>query len=217
MTQDCSHSPSTAAVSKRLPKGIHVTETDDKSASGIEGTPWGYLFIHNKTAEVFEHEMNIYNQRHPDSPIPCFIHRSYRYKPKTEKGGVKKQYKPTISGLIFLQGYTQDLKEFLKEVYPALHLVNDRSTRLPASIPDKVMQPFMRLVQEDPDRITFLRDPFEKFAKDHVLLRIVSGIFAGCEGYIIRIDRDRQLVFNFGGYAVAIRGIHKEDFVVVEQ
>ena len=28
---------------------------------------------------------------------------------------------------------------------------------------------------------------------------------------------DRQLVFDFGGYAVAIRGVHKEDFEVVEK
>ena len=37
------------------------------------------------------------------------------------------------------------------------------------------------------------------------------------EGYIVRIDRDRQLVFDFGGRAVAIRGVHKEDFEVVEE
>ncbi len=33
----------------------------------------------------------------------------------------------------------------------------------------------------------------------------------------VRIDRDRQLVFDFGGRAVAIRGVHKEDFEVVEE
>ena len=57
MTQDCLNSPSTADVSKHLPKGIHVTGADDKSDPAIEGMPWGYLFIHNKTAQAFEHEM----------------------------------------------------------------------------------------------------------------------------------------------------------------
>lgn len=48
-------------------------------------------------------------------------------------------------------------------------------------------------------------------------LRVLSGPFKDYEGYIVRIDRDRQLVFDFGGIAVAIRGVHKEDFEVVEE
>ena len=57
MTQDCLDSPSTADVSKHLPKGIHVTGADDKSDPAIEGMPWGYLFFHNKTARALEKEM----------------------------------------------------------------------------------------------------------------------------------------------------------------
>lgn len=216
MTQDCLDSPSTADVSNRLPKGINVTGTDDKFDPGIEGVPWGYLFIHNRTARTFEKEMKDYNDKNPNPAVPCFIHRSFRYSQKNEKGGVKKELKPTISGLVFLQGETKVLQEFLKNRYPQYHLVNDRCKGKPASIKDKVMQPFMTVLKDNPERVTFLRDPFEKFAKDHVKLRVLTGIFAGCEGYIIRIDRDRQLVFNFGGYAVAIRGVHKEDFEVVE-
>ena len=45
MTQDCLDSPSTADVSYRLPKGIHVTGADDKSDPAIEGMPWSYLFF----------------------------------------------------------------------------------------------------------------------------------------------------------------------------
>ena len=45
MTQDCLNSPSTADVSYRLPKGIHVTGADDKSDPAIEGMPWSHLFI----------------------------------------------------------------------------------------------------------------------------------------------------------------------------
>lgn len=37
MTQDCLNSSSIADVSKRLPKGIHVTGADGKSDLGIEG------------------------------------------------------------------------------------------------------------------------------------------------------------------------------------
>ena len=50
MTQDCLDSPSTADVSYRLPKGIHVTGADDKSDPAIEGMPWGQHYkIDKKT------------------------------------------------------------------------------------------------------------------------------------------------------------------------
>ena len=217
MTQDCSNSLSTADVSQRLPKGIHITGADRKSDPGIERMPWGYLFIHNKTAQVFEKEMEAYNKENPTSSHACFIHRSFTYRQKNENGGVKKELKPTISGLVFLQGETGDLQDFLRAYYPQYHLVNDRCKGVPASISNQVMQPFMTVLKDNPERVTFLRDPFEKFAKDHVKLRVKTGIFKGCEGYIVRIDRDRQLVFDFGSYAVAIRGVHKEDFEVVEE
>ena len=65
MTQDCLNSPSTAGVSKHLPKGIHVTGADDKSDPAIEGMSWSHLFIHNKTAQAFEKEMKDYNDKLP--------------------------------------------------------------------------------------------------------------------------------------------------------
>ena len=43
MTQDYLNSPSTADVSYRLPKGIHVTGADDKSDPAIEGMSWSHL------------------------------------------------------------------------------------------------------------------------------------------------------------------------------
>lgn len=225
MTQDCFDSLATADVNKRLPKGIHVTKTDDASSDlGIErthcreeGLPWGYLYLHNMTVPVFERQMNAYNAAHPDAPHACFVHRSYSYKQKTERGGVKKELKPTVSGLVFLQGTTRDLQAFLRLYYPQYHLVKDRSRNAPASITNAVMQPFMTVLRNNPERVTFLRDLFEKFARDHVKLRVLTGIFAGYEGYIVRIDRDRQLVFDFGGHAVALRGIHKEDFEEVRE
>lgn len=224
MTQDCFDSLATADVNKRLPKGIHATKTDDASDLGIERMrcreeelPWGYLYLHNMTVPVFERQMNAYNAAHPDAPHACFVHRSYSYKQKTERGGVKKELKPTVSGLVFLQGTTRDLQAFLRLYYPQYHLVKDRSRNAPASITNAVMQPFMTVLRNNPERVTFLRDPFEKFARDHVKLRVLTGIFAGYEGYIVRIDRDRQLVFDFGGHAVALRGIHKEDFEEVRE
>ena len=86
-----------------------------------------------------------------------------------------------------------------------------------ATIADSLMRPFMKIMSEEPERVTFLRDPFVKFAKDHVKLRVLTGVLRGQEGYVVRILRDRQLVMEFGGYAVAISNVYREDFEIAEQ
>lgn len=233
MTQDCLDSPSTADVSKRLPKGIHVIGAEKLSDPSVEGmsrrkrtekkedpstdpTSWSYLFILHMAVKGLEKRLKDFNA--DETKQPFFIHKTFRYsyKDKEREQGVKKTLEQSVSGLVFLQGTVKSLQEFLKSHFPQYHLVNDRSLGRPASIKDSVMQPFMNVMKTHPEQVKFLRDDFEKFAKDHVKLRVLTGPFKGYEGYIVRIDRDRQLVFNFGGYAVAIRGVHKEDFEVVE-
>lgn len=233
MTQDCLDSPSTADVSKRLPKGIHVIGAEKLSDPSVEGmsrrkrtekkedpstdpTSWSYLFILHMAVKGLEKRLKDFNA--DETKQPFFIHKTFRYsyKDKEREQGVKKTLEQSVSGLVFLQGTVKSLQVFLKRHFPQYHLVNDRSLGRPASIKDSVMQPFMNVMKTHPEQVKFLRDDFEKFAKDHVKLRVLTGPFKGYEGYIVRIDRDRQLVFNFGGYAVAIRGVHKEDFEVVE-
>ena len=227
MTQVCSLPSSTADVktyeNKRLPKGIHIVGTDGKSVSKVEGmsngkeekAPWGYLFIQHYAAENFDKKLE--TDKHEGDFIPrCFIHRTLTYRRKPNGKGVMKEEKPTVSGLVFLQGETKDLKSFLQKNYPRYHLVNNCMTGEPASIRNSVMEPFMKVMETEPERVTFLRDPFVKFAKDHVKLRVLTGIFAGQEGYVVRVKRDRQLVMDFGGYAVAINNVHNEEFEVAE-
>ena len=228
MTQVCSLPSSTADVNdkyhdKRLPKGIHVVWTDKKSAQKVEGissseeteTPWGYLFIQHFAAEKLEKRLE--EERLSDGSVPkCFIHRTVCYKRKPNGKGVMKEEKPSVSGLVFLQGKTEYLKVFLQKNFPQYHLVNNCMTGKPASIKDSVMRPFMKVVESEPERVTFLRDPFVKFARDHVKLRVLTGILAGQEGYVIRILRDRQLVMDFGGNAIAISNVHNEDFEIAE-
>ena len=84
------------------------------------------------TVPAFERRMKEYNKNHPDSAHACFVHRTYTYKEKNERGGVKKEYKPTISGMVFLQGRTRDLQKFLKLNY---------STTISLSTSAKASQP----------------------------------------------------------------------------
>ena len=229
MTQVCSLPSSTADVNdtynnKRLPKGIHIVGADNKSASKVGGmsnnetsteAPWGYIYIQHMSAGTFEQKLET-RKLEGDYKPKCFIHRTLHYKKKPNGKGIKKEQKPTVSGLVFLQGETLQLRYFLKRNFPQYYLVNDCSTGRPATIADSLMRPFMRIMKEEPERVTFLRDPFVKFAKDHVKLRVLTGLLKGQEGYVVRILRDRQLVMDFGGYAVAISNVHLEDFEIAE-
>ena len=228
MTQASSLSSSTADVNdtynnKRLPKGIHVIRTDAESGRKVEeisigkeeGTPWGYLFIQHFAAEKFEKTLEGAKLEGDFKP-KCFIHRTVSYQRKPNGKGVAKVEKPSVSGLVFLQGETQHLRAFLQKNFQQYHLVNNCATGKPASIKDSVMKPFMQVLTTEPERVTFLRDPFVKFARDHVKLRILTGIMAGQVGYVVRILKNRQLVMDFGGYAVAINNVHNEDFEIAE-
>ena len=125
--------------------------------------------------------------------------------------------RPTISGLIFIQGKTKVIRKYLWERFPQYHLVSDCSTRKAAVIPDSVMQPFMRIANTDPSRIRFLVNPLTHYAEGNTLVEIMTGPLAGLQGYIIRIDRDRKLVIGVGDMTVAIGGVHKENFEKVEE
>ena len=260
MTQVSSLPSSTADVNdmynnKRLPKGIHIVGTDNKSVSKVggiskneevknrqnlenkdilneeenknnldketdstkkeTGLPWGYIFIQHMSAASFEKNLETRKIEGNFKP-KCFVHRTVKYKKNPNGKGIVKEEKPTVSGLVFLQGETEQLKSFLIQNYPQYFLVNNCSTGKPATIPDSTMRPFMQIMEKEPERVTFLRDPFMKFAKDHVKLRVLTGIMAGQVGYVVRILKNRQLVMDFGGYAVAINNVHNEDFEIAE-
>ena len=210
----------------RIPKGIAITEPEEPYRPGDRGvchapdtemkrrhgsqSHWSYLFVHNKKVGAF-------TDRLLRDEVTHFIHKSITYQRKKDTRGIQAIERPTISGLIFLQGTPRELQRYLNETFPNYHLVNNCSTHQPATIPDSVMQPFMRVLETSPERVRFLLHPFKYYAGGNIKLRITSGYLAGMEGYVIRIDRDRRLVMDVGGMSVAIAGIHCERFEVVEE
>lgn len=187
--------------------------------------PWSYLFIRKRDAEYFSLKAET------EGGFRTFIHRTIitDASGKSEKGKPNgsaqdreasngtTEGRPTISGLIFIQGKTKVIRKYLWERFPQYHLVNDCSTRKAAVIPDSVMQPFMRIAGTDPSRIRFLVNPLTHYAEGNTLVEIMTGPLAGLQGYIIRIDRDRKLVIGVGDMTVAIGGVHKENFEKVEE
>ena len=85
-----------------------------------------------------------------------------------------------------------------------------------AAIPDAQMQPFCQYMQLASTQIQILTKPIDQYAKGQIRLRVLTGLFAGQEGYLVRIARDRKLVIDFGGLAVAIGGVHGEQFEEIQ-
>lgn len=205
-----------------------LTQNTDKEAIHDQSqvpVPWSYLFIRKRDAEYFSLKAET------EGGFRTFIHRtiitdesgkSAKGKPNgsaqdREASNGTTEGRPTISGLIFIQGKTKVIRKYLWERFPQYHLVNDCSTRKAAVIPDSVMQPFMRIAGTDPSRIRFLVNPLTHYAEGNTLVEIMTGPLAGLQGYIIRIDRDRKLVIGVGDMTVAIGGVHKENFEKVEE
>lgn len=191
------------------PASTDMEPTRDKSQAPA---PWSYLFIRKRDAEYFSLKAET------EGGFRTFIHRTIitDESGKPTKGSAT-EGRPTISGLIFIQGKTKVIRKYLWERFPQYHLVNDCSTRKAAVIPDSVMQPFMRIAGTDPSRIRFLVNPLTHYAEGNTLVEIMTGPLAGLQGYIIRIDRDRKLVIGVGDMTVAIGGVHKENFEKVEE
>lgn len=163
---------------------------------------WCYLFVHHARVDWV-------NERLKDR-FHTFIHKSVVY--KQVKGRVKKEERPTISGLLFVQGGEKAIRQALHDIDPVLYLMNDCSTRKTAVIPDRVMQAFIRVSRMDAGRIRFMSHPLDYYSAGHPLIRITSGVLNGFEGYIVRISRDKCLVTSVGDMIVAIKGVHKEQF-----
>lgn len=215
-------------------KNFGETDMETPASTDMEPThhqsqapvPWSYLFIRKRDAEYFSLKAET------EGGFRTFIHRTIvtdeSGKPAKGKPNGSAQDRdgttatategrPTISGLIFIQGKTKVIRKYLWERFPQYHLVNDCSTRKAAVIPDSVMQPFMRIANTDPSRIRFLVNPLTHYAEGNTLVEIMTGPLAGLQGYIIRIDRDRKLVIGVGDMTVAIGGVHKENFEKVEE
>ena len=216
MKPDGTNSFSTADENPVSPKGAHVTEQDKKSGSEIkkclqpDGTTWYYIFVHNSKAKGMEEQL-VKDKR------TYFVHKTIRYFKKLGKQKVQHKEMPTVSGLVFFQGFPEEIQAYLDNRFPNVHLCKNCSTGKVAEIKDAQMRPFMRVNETEPERIRFLLKPFHYYARNRILLRIASGELAGLEGYVIRIDRDRRLVMDVGGISVAISGVHAEHFEEVEQ
>ena len=183
MKPDGTSSFSTADEKLVSPKGNHVTEPDVKTGSEVkkcrqsDGTTWSYLFVHHNKVQGMEAQL-IKDGR------TYFVHKTIRYFKKLGKPKVQHKEIPTVSGLVFFQGFPEEIQTYLDEKFPRTYLCKNCSTGRVAEIKDSQMQPFMRVVETSPERIRFLLHPYHYYARNRILLRITTGEMAGLEGYI---------------------------------
>lgn len=184
------------------------------SIRGIEkygSTSWSYIFVHNQKVKYIEQLLK-------KDGITHFIHKTIKYVPRhRNRGGMREVEAPSVSGLIFLQGHPKRLQDYLNANVSPYRLCKNCSTGQVATIPCSQMEPFMRIAETEPERLRFLLRPFVYYSRNRTLLRITTGDYAGLEGYVIRIARDRKLVMDVGGMAVAIAGVHAERFEEVHK
>ncbi len=172
-----------------------------------EAQSWCYLFVHHMKAEAVCNKIK--------ARFPVFVHRNavHRRSGKT----LETLERPTVSGLIFVQGQPNEVQSALAEHFPGIWLVKDCATARPAMIPDDAMQLFMQTSLSDKYHIRILPKPFDHYAEGHPLVRVTSGILAGLEGYVLRLSRQKNLVIASGTLTIALSGIWQEDFEEVER
>ena len=227
--------------SKGFPEGTQVSEPDELTGSAIKKcsqvnketetekenesipevvpnnddkdncTSWSYLFVHNQKVKSIEEQLK-------KDGVTHFVHKTIKYVPRhRNRGGMREVETPSVSGLIFLQGDPETLQDYLDKNIKPYKLCKNCSTGKVATIPCNQMEPFMRVAETEPERLRFLLRPFVYYSKNRTLLRIVTGEYAGLEGYVIRIARDRKLIMDVGGMAVALSGVHAERFEEVNK
>lgn len=211
----------TGSAIKKCSKVNQETETEKENESILEVPPsnndkdnctsWSYLFVHNQKVKSIEELLK-------KDRVTYFVHKTIKYVPRhRNRGGMCEVETPSVSGLIFLQGNPKTLQDYLDKNIKPYKLCKNCSTGKVATIPCNQMEPFMRVAETEPERLRFLLRPFLYYSKNRTLLRIVTGEYAGLEGYVIRIARDRKLVMDVGGMAVALSGVHAERFEEVNK
>lgn len=135
-----------------------------------------------------------------------------RYELVETKGeGKKRQLLPAIHNLIFVHS-SQETLTYLKmtqEAFSPMRYMTKKSLEQPdaheiITIPDSQMNNFMRVASIQDDRVIFLdysqlHNPIGKHVK------IIDGYFAGVEGTIKRIGKNKRVVVQIDGIsAVAI-------------
>lgn len=123
----------------------------------------------------------------------------------------------TMPGLVFVRGNKNQLVALLREKSGASRLMVDSSRKEKDAmvVADSEMTAFRLFNDNTAGQLMMLRSPFYNFTSAD-RIRIMSGPFAGYEGYIREIGGDNKLIFKVGSMAIALSNVMRYDVAVVE-
>lgn len=131
------------------------------------------------------------------------------YKEVLKRGEKKRLLVPVVHNLIFIHSSRKSidaLKKQFESAAPMRYMI-DRATNSPIVVPDRQMQDFIAVAGTMNEQLVYLKDVNAAVCKgDRV--RVLEGVFAGVEGEVLRIKRDRRVVVTIKGVlAVAMAHI----------
>lgn len=120
---------------------------------------------------------------------------------------------PVVHNLIFVRT-TREFMDLWKRKVEGdcpLRYAMDSATDKPMVVRDKEMEDFIRVTEDANDDILYLDNPKVTITKGKDV-EIISGIYKGIRGKVMRILRDRRVVVSVNGIiAVALNGIPFSD------
>ena len=126
---------------------------------------------------------------------------------ETKTGGKKTVLLPAIHNLLFVRSTQErltELKMTREELSPMRYIMkrslDDNSKSEILTVPDQQMENFMRVASVQDDRVMFL-DYNDFINKIGQRVKIVDGFFAGVEGVIKRINKNKRVVVQLEGLA----------------
>lgn len=148
-------------------------------------------------------ELKIRDELRRDS-LDCFV--PLRYVVKTIKGTRQRTMVPALSGLMFIKGTVDELKEAIRDRKYGLYLRKSTFSNKEdyLTVSDHDMQNFITFTEQAGEKITY-------YAPDEIQLnpgdriRVNGGLYDGREGIIMRVKgkRKKQLVVSIPGILIA--------------
>lgn len=112
---------------------------------------------------------------------------------------------PAIRNLIFVnstRNLLNDLKLRVEASTPFRYII-DRSTNLPIVVPSKEMDHFIAIAETMDEQLIYLTE-IKPTLKDGDKVLVTNGIFAGIEGNVVRIKRNRRVMVSIESVAAVV-------------
>ena len=129
-----------------------------------------------------------------------------QYTVKTVRGQKQRALVPAITGMIFVKGTLDELKDYIQKAHYPVYLKKSTFSNKEdyLTVPTHAMEEFIAVTESHEEHVTYFR-PEEISLQAGDKIRIKGGFYDGKEGTIIRIKgkRNKHLVVQIPGILVA--------------